>query len=48
MEDYAAAAEALDRAAAEDRDFRRTKDYAQAKKELRGLLGKSKPYQRQG
>ena len=47
MEDYQAAAEALNRAAAEDRDFRRSKDYAQAKKELNALLARSKPFKRQ-
>ena len=46
LEDYKAANEALDRATAADRDFRMSKDYSVAKKELKSLLGRSKPFQR--
>ena len=47
LEDYRAASKALESAAATDRDFRRSKDYAVAKKELASLQGRSKPYVRQ-
>ena len=46
LEDYRAADEALDKAAAADRDFRMSKDYSVAKKEVKSLLGRSKPFRR--